>query len=173
MKFFNEFKKKLKPNSVLCLQIILYLQYKIKIMSFTDLFESGEHSRNLGHFASIANIASVDGTINAEEEKLLKRFARKLDIEEDEYAEVLKNPGKYPINPPNDSERRLERMHDLFEMIFADHEIDDHEQFLIERYAIGLGYSAETAQHLIKRSIQIYSGGLDFEDYRYLLNKKD
>ncbi|MEM0517583.1 MULTISPECIES: tellurite resistance TerB family protein [Aequorivita] len=141
-------------------------------MSFTDLFESGEHSRNLGHFASIANIASVNGEINPEEEKLLKRFARKLDIEESEYIAVLKNPGKYPINPPNDAERRLERIHDLFEMVFADNEIDDHERFLLERYAIGLGYNAETAQHLIKRSIEIYSGGLDFEDYRYLLNKK-
>ncbi|WP_410006531.1 TerB family tellurite resistance protein [Aequorivita nionensis] len=142
-------------------------------MSFTDLFESGEHSRNLGHFASIANIASVNGAINAEEEKLLKRFARKLDIEESEYADVLKNPGKYPINPPNDSERRLERIHDLFEMIFADHEIDDHERFLIEKYAIGLGYTAEIAQDLIKRSIAIYSGGLSLEDYRYLLNRKE
>jgi len=141
-------------------------------MSFTDLFESGEHSRNLGHFASIANIASVNGKINPEEEKLLQRFARKLDIEESEYNEVLKNPSKYPINPPNDSERRLERIYDLFSMIFVDHEIDDHERFLIERYAIGLGYNAETAQDLIKRSIKIYSGGLDFEDYRYLLNRK-
>ncbi|MBG44382.1 MAG: hypothetical protein CL530_10490 [Aequorivita sp.] len=142
-------------------------------MSFTDLFESGEHSRNLGHFASIANMASIDGELNPEEEKLLKRFARKLDIEQEEYEAVLKNPSKYPINPPNDSERRLERIHDLFEMIFADHEIDDHERFLIEKYAIGLGYSAEIAQDLIKRSIAIYSGGLSLEDYRYLLNRKD
>ncbi|WP_310993506.1 TerB family tellurite resistance protein [Aequorivita marina] len=141
-------------------------------MSFTDLFESGEHSRNLGHFASIANIASVDGQVNPEEEKLLKRFARKLNIAEDEYIAVLKDPNKYPINPPNNSERRLERIHDLFEMVFADNEIDDHERFLIERYAIGLGYDTETAQHLIKRSIEIYSGGLGLEDYRYLLNKK-
>ena len=141
-------------------------------MSFTDLFESGEHKRNLGHFASIANIASIDGELNAEEEKLLRRFAKKLDINEDEYEKVLKNPGNYPINPPNDADRRLERMHDLFEMIFADHEIDDHERFLIERYAIGLGYTTELAQKLIKRSVEIYSGGLDREDYRYLLNKK-
>jgi uncharacterized tellurite resistance protein B-like protein len=142
-------------------------------MAFTDLFESGEHSRNLGHFASIANMASIDGEIGPEEEKLLRRFAHKLDIHEDEYNQVLKNPSKYPINPPNDAERRLERIHDLFEMIFADNEIDDHERFLIEKYAIGLGYNAETAQHLIKRSIEIYSGGLNLEDYRYLLNKKD
>ncbi|QIE59768.1 TerB family tellurite resistance protein [Rasiella rasia] len=141
-------------------------------MSFTDLFESGEHKRNLGHFASIANMAAVDGELNAEEEKMLRRFARKLDIDESEYEVVLKNPSKYPINPPNDADRRLERMHDLFEMIFADHEIDDHERTLIERYAIGLGYTEELAQKLIKRSIEIYDGGLDMEDYRYLLNKK-
>lgn len=142
-------------------------------MSFTDLFESGEHSRNVGHFASIVSMAAVDGELNAEEEKLLVRFARKLDINESEYAEILKNPSKYPINPPNDADRRLERMHDLFEIIFADHEIDDHERFLLEKYAIGLGYTAELAQKLIKRSIQIYDGGLDMEDYRYLLNRKD
>ncbi len=141
-------------------------------MSFTDLFESGEHKRNLGHFASIANMASVDGALNSKEEELLKRFARKLDIDEDEYADVLKNPTKYPMNPPNSAEKRLERMHDLFEMIFADHHIDDDERFLIEKYAIGLGYSTELAQKLIKRSIDIYDGGLDLEDYRYLLNRK-
>ena len=141
-------------------------------MSFTDLFESGEHSRNLGHFASIANMATISGQFSSEEEKMLKRFAHKLNVTEAEYESILKNPAKYPIIPPNSAERRLERIHDLFEMIFADNVIDDHERFLIEKYAIGLGYDAETAQHLIKRSIQIYSGGLDFEDYRYLLNKK-
>ena len=141
-------------------------------MSFTDLFESGEHSRNLGHFASIANMATVNGELSPQEEKMLKSFAHKLDINESEYERILKNPANYPINPPNSAERRLERIHDLFQMIFADNEIDDHERFLIEKYAIGLGYDVKTAQHLIKRSIQIYSGGLDFEDYRYLLNKK-
>jgi len=141
-------------------------------MSFTDLFESGEHSRNLGHFASIANIAAINGDLSIEEESMLRRFARKLNIEEDEYKAVLKNPAKYPINPPNDADRRLERMHDLFDMIFADHDIDEEEHALIEKYAIGLGYTEELAQKLIKRSIQIYQGGLDMEDYRYLLNKK-
>ncbi len=141
-------------------------------MSFTDLFESGEHKRNLGHFASITSIAAVNGAINPDEEKMLRRFARKLDIDESEYNEVLKNPTKYPINPPNSADKRLERMHDLFEMIFADHEIDEDEHHLVERYAIGLGYTEQLATKLIKRSIDIYNGGLDLEDYRYLLNKK-
>ncbi len=141
-------------------------------MSFTDLFESGEHKRNLGHFASIVSIAAVDGALNPEEKKMLKRFARKLDVDESEFKDILKNPSKYPINPPNSAEKRLERMHDLFEMIFADQEIDEDELRLIEKYAIGLGYTEKLAAKLIKKSIAIYSGGLDLEDYRYLLNRK-
>ena len=39
------------------------------------------------------------------------------------------------------------------------------------RYAIGLGFSEAQAEKYIKRSIQIYTGGLDFEDYQYLLEK--
>ena len=142
-------------------------------MSFTDLFDSGEHRRNLGHFAAIANMATVDGELNAEEIKLLKRFAVKLDIDETEYVDIVENARRYPINPPNNSEKRLERLHDLFRMIFVDHTIDDHERFLIEKYAIGLGFSAERAKVLIERSIQIFQGGIDFDDYLYLLDKKN
>ena len=140
-------------------------------MSFRDLFESGEHKRNIAHFSAIVRIAFVDGVLNADEEKLLKRFARKLDVTEGEYLEVLKDPSVYPLSPPNSSERRLELMHDLFEMIFADHEIDDDEHKLIERYAIGLGYTEELATKLIRNAIKIYSGGIDFEDFKYLLSK--
>ncbi|EAQ51330.1 tellurite resistance TerB family protein [Leeuwenhoekiella blandensis] len=142
-------------------------------MSFSDLFDSGEHRRNLGHFAAIANMATVDGELNAEETKLLKRFAVKLDIDETEYVDIVENARRYPINPPNNSEKRLERLHDLFRMIFVDHTIDDHERFLIEKYAIGLGFSAERAKVLIERSIQIFQGGIDFDDYLYLLDKKN
>ena len=141
-------------------------------MSFRDLFESGEHKRNLAHFASIVRMASVDGAVNKEEESKLKRFARKLDITEAEYVEVIKNPTNYPMNPPNSADKRLERMHDLFEMIYVDHDIDEDELNLVEKYAIGMGYTEELAAKLIKRSMKIYSGGLDFEDYRYLLNRK-
>ena len=78
-------------------------------MSFSDLFGTGEHSRNLGHFASIVTLASVDGEINPEEEKVLKRLARKLDINEEDYAKIIKNASGFPINPPNTTEKRLER----------------------------------------------------------------
>jgi len=142
-------------------------------MSFSDLFGSGEHLRNLSHFASIVNLAAVDGEINNEEELLLKRFARKLDISQDEYAKVIENPKSFPLSAYNSVERRLERLHDLFKIIFADNIIDEEETELVKRYAIGLGFSSQASEGIIKRSIQIFRGQLNFEDYRYLLEKEN
>lgn len=142
-------------------------------MSISDLFGSGEHQRNLGHFAAIVNIAAVHGEINPHDEKLLKRFARKLDITEEEYLTVIENPKKYPIYPPNSYERRLSTLHDLFIMIYADHEMDADEALLLKRYATGLGFSSESANRIINRSIQIFSGNLDFDDYQYLIDKRN
>ena len=44
-------------------------------MSFTDLFESGEHRSNLGHFASLVYIAESHSGIVESELALLQRFA--------------------------------------------------------------------------------------------------
>jgi uncharacterized tellurite resistance protein B-like protein len=138
-------------------------------MSFTDLYGNSEHRRNLAHFAAMATLAASDGVIDEQEKELLDRFARKLDISTDEYKEVMKPTNKYPIEPPIDSEKRLERLYDLFTIIFVDHVIDDEEMALLRKYAIGLGYSTETADKIIKRSVKIFSGKIDFEDYSYLL----
>lgn len=141
-------------------------------MSFSDLFGSGEHLRNLGHFASIVNLAAVDGEINDREDFQLRQFAQKLDIAEDEYEKVLKNPAAFPAYPTNSIERRLERLHDLFKIIFADNEVDDEEMWLLKKYAIGLGFSQDAAEGIIKRSVEIFRGQIEFEDYVYLLNKE-
>src|SRR5690606_2741570 len=138
-------------------------------MSFVDLYLSGSQGRNLAHFAAIATLAAVDGAVNLEEKKLLDSFANKLNITEEEYREVMKVDNKYPIDPPVSSEERLERLYDLFKMIFADNDIDDQERNLINKYAIGLGYSPQKADEIIQKSIDIFSGRIDYEDYLYLL----
>ena len=140
-------------------------------MSFVDLFGSGEHLRNLGHFAAIVNMAAVDGEITPGEEKLLRRFASKLDVNEEEYNKVIENPNLYPIHPPNSYERRISTLHDLFVIIYANHEMDEDEAILLKKYAIGLGFSEAQADKIITRSIQIFTGALDFEDYKYLLTR--
>ena len=140
-------------------------------MSFTDLFDSGEHKRNLGHFAAIVTLASSDGVIQAEEQTLLERLARKLDITEGDYNNILKTPGNYPINPPDSKEKRLERLYDLFKIIYADHVVDENELHLVNKYAIGLGFSVDQATDVISKSTKIFGGQIPFDDYIYMLDK--
>jgi len=138
-------------------------------MSFTDLYGNSEHRKNLSHFAALATLAASDGAITSEEQVLLDRFARKLDISDTEYKEVMLPSNKYPIEPPADAEKRMERLYDLFRIIFSDHMIDEEEMSLLKKYAIGLGFSSESAKVVIERSVAIFSGKIDFEDYLYLL----
>lgn len=151
---------------------MLSLFQNLKYMSFEDLFTGGSHKRKLGHFSALANVALVDGPLNPKEEFLLLRFARKLDITELEYNEIVKNSKKFPIFPTHSQEVRLKQIHDIFRIIFADGEIDDEEATFLNRYAIALGFKDAEAKKIIARSMQIFTGGLDFEDYEYLLSKK-
>ena len=125
----------------------------------------------MAHFAAMASLAAVDGVVSKEEKLLLDRFANKLDISPEEYKTVMKKENKYPIDPPISSERRLERLFDLFQVIFADHDIDEQELILVKKYAIGLGFTNENADKVIKKSIAIFKGRIAFEDYLYLLQR--
>lgn len=141
-------------------------------MSFYELFKKGHQTRNIAHFASIASLALSDGKISDDEQVLLHSLATKLGVSKSEMAEILKNPDQYPIIPSNSAEERLERMHDLFDMIFTDHEIDVKELVLIKKYAIGLGYNSPNANELIKNSIEIYTGKISFNEYKYLIKNR-
>ncbi len=140
-------------------------------MPLKDLFESSDHSNNVAHFSAIVTIALSDGEINEKEEASLLRFADKLDISIEEYEHILKHPDVYAIHPCNTIEERLHHIYDLFKIIYAEHYIDVAEENLIRKYAIGLGCTSENAKIVIRKSIQIFGGGLAFEDYQHLLDK--
>ena len=140
------------------------------MMTIADVFETSEHRENIAHFTSIVNLATVDGAINEKELSILKRFAKKLDISAEEYTAIIKNPDKQPFIAIASSEERLNHIYDLFKMIYADHAIDTLEKDLMVKYAIGLGVPVNRATAIIERSIQIFEGEIDFEDYKYLLN---
>ncbi len=140
-------------------------------MSVQDLYSSNSANNNLAHFASIASLAALDGHIDEIEMKLLKRFAHRLQISDAQFKEVMKEENKYSITPQVSFEKRLERFFDLVRIVFTDGAIDDDEKVLLNRYAIGLGFSVENADMIIKRSTDIFTGNIDFEDYLYLVKK--
>jgi hypothetical protein len=139
-------------------------------MSFTSLFESGASARNKSHFATLVSLAQSSG-LKEEEEILLARYKNVLDISDSDYKAIMEDPSKYPVAPPNTSEERIQWLHDLFKIVFADHQLDDAEHKLLKRYATAIGYDDDDATYLVNRSIEIFNGHLHLEDYRYLLNK--
>ena len=141
-------------------------------MSFYELFKKGHQTRNKAHFASIASIAMTDGEISEDEQNLLQTLAIKLGVNKSDVVTILKNPAQYPIVPSNSADERLERMHDLFDMIFSDQQIDAKELVLIKKYAIGLGYDPSSANKLIQDSIEIYTGKISYNEYKYLIKNR-
>ena len=79
-------------------------------MSISDLYSSGKHKQEIGHFASVVKIAITDDVITEGEQKLLNRAARKLNISETEYEKILKNPDAFPVNPPAGYDESIERL---------------------------------------------------------------
>ncbi|BAO54470.1 tellurite resistance TerB family protein [Nonlabens marinus] len=139
-------------------------------MSFSSLFESGESARNKSHFAMLVTLAYSSG-LKPEETTQLLRFKQVLDISDSDYEVILKNPQGYPVTPPNTSDERIQWLHDLFKIVFADNVMDEPEHKLLRKYATALGYTDADAEYLVERSIEIFNGHLNLEDYRHLLNK--
>ncbi|MEM1336955.1 MAG: TerB family tellurite resistance protein [Bacteroidota bacterium] len=140
-------------------------------MAIIDLYEHSDQKHNLAHFATLASLAAIDGEINAKEKVVLDKFAFRLNITDEEYKEVMKKENKYPIETPQSGERRLKRLFEFFQMAMADRSFDEDQRNLIERYAIGLGFSPDTASDLVNKSLAIFSGKIDFEDYQYLIER--
>ncbi len=138
-------------------------------MSFVDLFESSEHRNNVAHFSALVSLARADGDFNENEINLINQFAKKLDITDIEYKEIFKDTSKYPIQSQYSSDKRLEILLDFFKIIYSDHSIDEQENKLIMKYAIGIGFNEENAKSIINKTIKIFNGDFDLETYKAVL----
>lgn len=140
-------------------------------MPIIDLYKHGEGRSNLAHFAALATLANMDGIITKEEKELLDYFASKLGITDEEYREVMKEENKYPIESPLTHEERMERLYDFFRLIVSDFDMQKGQLKAVEAYAIALGFSPAVAKKVVDKSIKIFSGQIDLQDYMYLMEK--
>jgi len=134
-------------------------------MSISDLFDSGFRKRNEDHFAAIVRVAMDDGIISAEEQEFIDRLARNLDVSEAHYKEILKDYRNHPINPPTSYNRRLERLYDLSRMVYVDHIKGDHEEVILRKVAIGLGFSPENVKYIVDKALTLVSEGIGLDDF--------
>lgn len=134
-------------------------------MSFSDLFDSGFKKRNEDHFAAIVRIAMDDGVISEEEKAFLNRLAHNLDISEEDYKIILKDYKSHPINPPLSYDLRLERLYDLSRMVYVDHIKGDHEEILLVKIGIGLGFHPENVKYIVNKALTLVSNGVDLDTF--------
>lgn len=134
-------------------------------MSISDLYSSGSHKRDIGHFANIVKLALADEIITDGEQKLLDKMARRLNISDNEQKEILKNPDKYPMNPPVDYDRRIERLYNLTQMIFADDEATGEEAKVLNKIVVGLGFNDENAEMITDEAVHLIMNDNDLEDF--------
>ncbi len=134
-------------------------------MSISDLYSSGFKNRNRDHFAAIVRVALSDGIITDEEKAFLNRTAINLEIEESDVEEIMANPDKYPINPPANTQRRLERLYDLTRMVYADNIADEGEVQLLQRIVVGLGFATEESEKVAQKALHLIADGNDEDDF--------
>ncbi|ASS47823.1 MAG: hypothetical protein A3D31_18645 [Candidatus Fluviicola riflensis] len=109
--------------------------------SIAHLFESGEQSRQKGHFLNLVMLARVDGIISYQENQLLKRVAQRLSLTEEQVQEIIDNPQDYPMIPPATREERYERFIQLIQVLVADGVSDLKEEQMVKRLGVELGFT--------------------------------
>ncbi|MFD1292988.1 TerB family tellurite resistance protein [Lutibacter holmesii] len=142
-------------------------------MTISDLYPTGLHEENIGHFANIVRLALLDNTIDEDEYQLLKRLAKRLDISKSEFRKILKDPTTYPVNPPVSYEDRLERLYDLTKMMFIDKNPTIDKTSIMDRIAVGLGFPIETAREVVKAAIDFFLIEPDMDDFKKTIKKVD
>jgi hypothetical protein len=135
-------------------------------MVISDIYSTGLHQRNIGHFANIVKLALLDKKIDLEEHILLKKLAYNLDIDRDEFKAILKNPNKFPVNPPVSYSERIERLYNLTRMLFLAKSSLREKRVILNRVAIGLGFPIENSKKIVEVAVKFFAKEPDIEEFK-------
>ena len=128
-------------------------------MSIAQLFESGEHAKNKGHFSNLVMIARADGKMSEEEMEFLNKMARKIGLNDAQVKEVIEHASSYPTIPPTTIEDRHERFVNFMTMVEADHEVSPKEKQLVVRFGVALGYDEMEIDELFYKVLGMVKSG--------------
>ena len=140
-------------------------------MGLSDYNLSGEQKQNIAHLASIVKIALADGIISEDEEKLLKRIAKKFHILEDKYNEIISSPDAYPINAPHGYDERIEKLYELSKMVYADGSVSSGELSLLHKIGIGLAFTVENIEKIFNEAVRLDSKDSDLDNFTLGIKK--
>jgi uncharacterized tellurite resistance protein B-like protein len=73
----------------------------------------------------------------------------------------------------NSKTQRLDYLFDLLRIIYVDSKMDEAEEFLVIKYAVGLGYSEEQARRIVNKSKKLFEGNFSFDFYKHFIESED
>lgn len=140
-------------------------------MAFADIYKTGGHKRNLGHFSNIVKLALSDNKISKKEQEVISHLKRQLHISDADYEKILKAPETMPINPPANLNARLERFFNLISVVIADNKIKKQQIRLLEKITVGLGFMVSDTKRIVSKAINLAVEGCELEKFSVEMKK--
>lgn len=121
----------------------------MNIQDIIDLFKLGKTSAK-SHMKNLIEMASADGSLGNEEQRLLEFAALRNNISAAQLKEIQENISKVRFEIPGNEEDKFTQLYDLVHMMSVDKNIHAEELRLCEIFAIKLGYRKEVVREMIE-----------------------
>lgn len=142
-------------------------------MAFSDLYSSGKHKQEIGHFANVVKIAKADGIISDDERILLAKVGSKLNITVEEFKVIFDQPEKFPTNSPISYDDRIERLFRLSKMVLANGEAKLVEVKLMQKIATRLNFNSDNTEKICREAIDLVLNNSDLDTFIIAIKKAD
>ena len=140
-------------------------------MGISDLYMSVGQKRSISHFANIVRIAKSDQNISAEEVEMLSKIARKYNISNEQFKQILKEPEQIPTIGYLECEERVERLYELLQMVEADHRIEDSEVSMLKKIVVGLAFPIHAVDEIVEQAVNTDIEVTDLDSFKQAMYK--
>jgi uncharacterized tellurite resistance protein B-like protein len=123
-------------------------------------------NRNISHLANIVRIAKSDGEVSTEENELLLKIAKKYNISDEQFYQILKDPDSFPSLAQLELDDRIERLYELMEMVEADRNIELAEVQTMRKIVEGLAFPYNTIDKVVRESLKTDLGVTSLDRFK-------
>ncbi len=127
---------------------------------------SKEYDKNLIHFANVVRIAKSDNQITAEENEMLVLLARKYNISDEQFKEILKDPDSVPTVSQLELDERIEKLYELMHMVEADREIEKVEVDTLKKLVTGLSFPYSYVDKIVMETLKTDLGVTNLDRFK-------
>jgi len=125
-----------------------------------------EINKNIIHFANVVRIAKSDDQITAEENEMLVLLAKKYNISDEQFKEIIKDPDSIPTISQLELDERIEKLYELMHMVEADREIEKVEVEMLRKLVSGLAFPFSHVDKIVMESLKTDLGVTNLDRFK-------